>query len=291
MTTPPQDGQHYPTQGSGPAGAQPPAGYQPPGYSDPASGAEPTSEPRRTGLIVGVALGVILLVGVLIAVLFATGAFDDDAEPGQTAPAATEPAEEEGTAPQQPHGAYPAAGTDEGGFILTAPDELAAGAAPEGPVHVVTYTDAGCPACGNFESTFHDQLEGWLAAGDIALEYRSMNWIRPPYSGDAANAFACMAEEAPEHYLEFLGSITAEQDGGFQLQKQGLAERAEQDYGVNITDCVDEDRYADFVAGAGEHGLAQGIAGTPTVIINGEEVPAAELGATDRHIEEAIAAQ
>lgn len=213
-------------------------------------------------------------------------------------------------------GPAPAAANEQGGFVLTSSTELAEGdalgevdaedisgaettdedglppgvsAREEGEVpHVVIYTDAGCPSCGQFESAYHVLMTDWAEAGAITLEYRSLTFISPPYSAQTANAFACIAEESPENYLSYLGAVTSVRADGSELSNDQLAETAQQNYDVDISACVDEGTYRAF--GQYTTALAQenGITGTPTIFVDDQQVE--EFMGTGDLILEAVAA-
>ncbi|TLP74047.1 thioredoxin domain-containing protein [Nesterenkonia sphaerica] len=198
-------------------------------------------------------------------------------------------------------GPAPAAANEQGGFVLTSSSELAEGddigtvdaedlegvpaaESPEEPPvgvepreegeppHVVIYTDAACPGCGSFESAYHQMLTDWVDAGAITLEYRSVQFQPMAYSARAANAFACMAEEHPEHYSPFLGTVTAERAQGAEYSNEELAGRAENDYGVDISDCIEGGDFRAFVSYTTGLASANGVTATPTIYVDGEEV-------------------
>lgn len=159
----------------------------------------------------------------------------------------------------------------------------------EGEVpHVVIYTDAGCPSCGNFESAYHTMLSEWLDAGAITLEYRSLAWISPPYSSQTANAFACMAEEAPENYQSYLGEVTSLAAENQELSNDELASYADQNYGVDISECVSDGTYRAFAQYTSNLAEENGIRGTPTIYVDDQEVP--EYMNAGDHILEAVQA-
>lgn len=137
------------------------------------------------------------------------------------------------------------------------------------PPHVLIYTDAACPGCAGFEAQYHQQLAEWVDSGAITLEYRSVEFVAP-YSARAANAFACMAEESPENYQSFLGSTTADrmnmdQDG---ISNEELAQRAQEQYGVDISDCVNNGDYRAFVNYTTAVAGANGVNATPTIYVD-----------------------
>ena len=198
-------------------------------------------------------------------------------------------------------GPAPAAANEQGGLVLTSSTELAEGDSlgqidaeniegvettgggdlPPGvgpreadePPHVVIYTDAGCPACGTFESAYHTMLTEWLDAGAITLEYRSVAWISPPYSSQTANAFACMAEESPENYQSYLGEVTAVSADGGEFSNDELAAFAEQNYGADISECVNDGTYRAFAQYSSNLADENGVPGTPAIYVDDQEVP------------------
>ncbi|WP_300343577.1 thioredoxin domain-containing protein [Nesterenkonia sp.] len=194
-------------------------------------------------------------------------------------------------------GEAPAAANEQGGIVLTSSSELAegdnlgqidaedpgeaetvgAGDLPPGvepreegePPHVIIYTDAGCPHCGQLESAYHSMFAEWLDAGAITLEYRSLSFVAPPYSQRTANAFACMAEEAPEHYQSYLGTVTAARaDGSTEYSNDELAELAQQNYGADISNCVSDGTYRAFAEYTTNLASQNGISGTPTIFVD-----------------------
>lgn len=177
---------------------------------------------------------------------------------------------------------------DESLIVDAAAGELPPGVEPreEGePPHVVIYTDASCPGCGNFETQFHQILSQWLDAGAITMEYRSVNFLTS-YSARAGNAFLCMAEEHPEHYSSFLGTITAERTQVTEYSNDELAARAESDYGVDISECIGNGDYRAMVNYTGTLASENGIPGTPDVYVNGERVN--DLGTTAQVVLSAV---
>lgn len=211
-------------------------------------------------------------------------------------------------------GPAPAAANEQGGFTLTSSSELTegenlgqidaenlndaettgqgelppgVGAREEGePPHVVMYTDAGCPACGAFESAYHAMLTEWLDAGAITMEVRQVTWVAPPYSSQTANAFACMAEESPADYFSYFGQITAARADGGEFSNDEMAAMAEQDYGVDISECINDGTYRAFGQYTSNLGSENGVQATPTIYVDDQEV--AEFMDTGDAILEAV---
>lgn len=211
-------------------------------------------------------------------------------------------------------GPAPAAANEQGGFVLSSSTELEAGdelgeidaedlsgaeTSGEGDLppgvtsreegeapHVVIYTDAGCPSCGIFESAYHAMLSEWVDAGAITLEYRSVTFVAPPYSSQTANAFACMAEEAPESYMSYLGEVTAVRADNGEFSNEELADLAQQNYDADISSCVSDGTYRAFAQYTGNLASENGIQGTPTIFVDDVEVP--EFMGTGEVILEAV---
>lgn len=180
----------------------------------------------------------------------------------------------------------PALAGDGGGFTLSSPADISPDGQSDVP-HVLIYSDPACPACAQMEAAFHSDLERWLTEGAITLEYRSVAFVSD-YSNDAANAFACMAEESPENYFAYLGEVTAERVTVDELSEDELTERAGRQ-GADIGECISNGTFGAFVEDTTQTALDEGgIGGTPTVIVDGEEVPGDEFMNVDQHISAAI---
>ncbi len=214
-------------------------------------------------------------------------------------------------------GPAPAVANEQGGFTVTAEGELVGGAdmgtvdaedvpgesdsdLPAGVVereegekpHVVIYVDANCVHCASFEEENSDQLEQWVDEELITLEYRPVGFLDgnsgTNYSSRASNAFACMAEESPENYLDYVGSVVANQPNG-ELSDDELAAWAQDNYDVDISECISDGTYRAFASYTTAQAQAEGVSGTPTVYVDDvdwaeSETPFQELAQS--HIDE-----
>lgn len=205
-----------------------------------------------------------------------------------------------GPAADHSDGPAPSVANEQGGITLTSASEMAdgddlgdvdaeniddvetsgGGEQPPGvepreegePPHAVIYTDAGCPACGQFEAAYHQVLEEWVDSGVLTVEYRGVNWVDPPYSTQTANAFACMADESPENFMSYHGQVTSVRAEDGELDNDELADVAETDYGADISECVEDGTYQAFVQYTSEVAGENGISATPTIFVNDQEV-------------------
>lgn len=162
----------------------------------------------------------------------------------------------------------------------TAPAEVVApGAEAEAgkPVKVVLYVDFICPVCKNFEAQYNEQLTALRNEGKISVEYRALGFLdnrsSTNYSSRAANAAACVVNESPEKYAEFVDSLFANQpaEGSAGLSDDKLKTMATDIGAKNIGTCIDEKTYRPFVKFTTKQAAAIGVTGTPTVFVDGQQ--------------------
>ena len=144
------------------------------------------------------------------------------------------------------------------------------------PVKVVLYIDFICPVCKNFEAQYNEQLTALRNEGKITVEYRALGFLdnrsTTNYSSRAANAAACVVNQSPEKYAEFVDALFANQpaEGGAGLSDDKLKSMAS-DMGVNIDSCVNDKTYRPYVKFTTKEAAAIGVTGTPTVFVDGKQ--------------------
>jgi protein-disulfide isomerase len=144
------------------------------------------------------------------------------------------------------------------------------------PVKVVLYIDFICPVCKNFETQYNEQLTSLRNEGKITVEYRALGFLdsrsTTNYSSRAANAAACVVNESPEKYAEFVDALFANQpaEGGAGLSDDKLKSMAS-DIGVDINSCVDDKTYRPYVKFTTKEASAIGVTGTPSVFVDGKQ--------------------
>lgn len=197
-------------------------------------------------------------------------------------------------------GPAPRGGNDQGGITLVSPTELRStrtedvdlavlpdepaapgtvpdgvGASGDGPLQVVAYVDVNCVFCADFETRHAERIQGWLDAGDITLEYRTVAYLdrnsSTDFSSRGANAAACVADAAPEAYLEFTQRVYGHYAEG-ELDDDGLLGLAEDAGAGDVRPCVEDGTFRPWVKYTTEAAKASGIGGTPTVYVDGENV-------------------
>ncbi|QWC85917.1 DsbA family protein [Nocardioidaceae bacterium] len=187
-------------------------------------------------------------------------------------------------------GSAPAAGTAPAGAVATTggPEDAQAGrlAVPWGeaaaPVEVVVYEDFLCPFCRNFEAASTPILSDYVADGDVEVQFRPLNFLSRAgeYSGLAANAYAVVLDaEGPEVAKEFHDQLFANQpseSGPFPDESDlvDLAVSAGADRDA-VESGIEGGAFEDWVADGTEAAQDEGVSGTPTVYVDGEEIDAA----------------
>lgn len=235
------------------------------------------AEKRRsrtiTWTIVGVAVAVIAII--VVVVLMNSSRSIPDAGPTPTAATETggillvDGVPGEGDAPEEVNASE-----------VEEPDPDTAGQMPtEVPgadnSDIIIYADANCVYCAQFEMENADALEE-LAADGHTIEYRFVNYLDNPgtenYSSRAANAMTCVAEESPEQASEFIHAVFTSYNThqGAGMSNDELISLAS-DHGADISDCVSENTFRPFVDYTTANAVKDGIAGTPSIWVDGQQ--------------------
>ncbi|MGY2743698.1 DsbA family protein [Arthrobacter sp. UYCu723] len=155
----------------------------------------------------------------------------------------------------------------------------APGAEPEAgkPVKVVLYVDFICPVCKSFETQYNESLTKLRNEGKITVEYRPLGFLdtrsTTNYSSRAANAAACVVNESPEKYADFVNALFEKQpaEGGPGLSDSELKKMAADVGAKSIDKCVDDKTYRPYVKYSTQEASAIGVTGTPSVFVEGKQ--------------------
>lgn len=145
----------------------------------------------------------------------------------------------------------------------------------DGEDTVAVFADFHCPACKNFEEQMGPALEQAAEAGTITLEYHPIAILDhhapgQEYSSRSAGAAVCVAESAPDAYLDFSKALFANQPQGSDvLSNEQLVELANQAGAEDAAACITDETYKKFGRSQAD---AHEIRSTPTVEINGERL-------------------
>ena len=154
-------------------------------------------------------------------------------------------------------------------------------------VRVDIYLDWACPSCRDFELQYADELRQRMTAGSLEVAFHPVAILDSRFQGSryasrAANAAACVADHAPDRYLDaqqiFYDNQPAEGSNGLSDdQIRGLLQQAGVT-GADVNACVADEVYKKWVAETTRSALADaslrdpdtGRFGTPTVLIDGK---------------------
>lgn len=185
-------------------------------------------------------------------------------------------------------------------FEVVATEALAADAEPvfsaanpSEVAEIAIFVDYTCPACAEFEDGYADTIRELISSGQATVEYfpvafrdPSLNGTR--YSTRSGNAAVCVADLAPEAFLDYTEALFRNQPQSetnpsladsdlIQLAKFSGVENSDE-----VADCIKEERFAGWLAAATDRAMLNGplpvrnaeittIPGTPTVLVNGKQ--------------------
>jgi protein-disulfide isomerase len=162
------------------------------------------------------------------------------------------------------------------------------------PVKVVIYEDFQCPYCRELESSTKDFLRENAAKGKVYVEYQPINLLSQlPYSEKALNAWAAVLKHAsPQAALKlhdlFYEHQPYEQDSAKVSDSQiaGWVKEAGGDNAAVRAAMATKNQA--FFAAAQQVMDDTGLRGTPTIFVDGKELPAASVPDLVSQIEDAV---
>ncbi|MGC4174445.1 DsbA family protein [Demequina sp.] len=192
---------------------------------------------------------------------------------------------------------------DETGGIAVGSGGVAGVDVPTDAVRVDVYLDLMCPVCNQFEQINGEDLNALREAGTIQMVYHPISILDrysagTKYSTRAANALAVVADKSPEQFLGFLDALYANQpaENTTGLDDATIAALA---IGAGVPSDVAETfadgEFTKWVAAATQQASADGMQGTPTVMVDREildqnQVPYFQEGALKSFLEEQASA-
>jgi len=154
-------------------------------------------------------------------------------------------------------------------------------------VQVTEYVDWACPVCKQFEAAYADQILDKVKSGDATLAIHPVSILDRNYAGSryasrAANAAMCVANYAPEKFLDvqtqFFDNQPAEGTKGLSNSEIEKLVKAGGATGSDVADCVSSEEFRGWVTKTtnvvlGDEALAgQRGFGTPTVVVDGKRL-------------------
>ena len=157
----------------------------------------------------------------------------------------------------------------------------------DGLAHIVTYVDFSCPGCKGFEEAYATSIDALVAAGVATREVHPIAildraYLTSRYSSRSNNAGACVADLAPESFLDVMSAMFTNQpaEGTSGLSDDEIIDVV---HGAGLVDedvdaCIEDELFAPWVTAATQRATndpdlvapgAQGLS-TPTIVVNGE---------------------
>lgn len=167
----------------------------------------------------------------------------------------------------------PAGATENGGITVGAGG---VGSPNEGAPEIQVYLDYLCTHCWTFETTNGADLEELAASGDATVTYHPVAFMSDPsgFSQRGAEALAAVATDAPDQLSAFnQGMFAAQPEGGATVLSDEQVAEVAVNAGVpqEVVDSFGDGRFEDWVTGATQQASSDGVQGTPTILIDGEE--------------------
>lgn len=172
---------------------------------------------------------------------------------------------------------------DAGGVTYVETKAIAKGADPvpttprEGILNIITLVDFSCPACKSFEEAYSESILGLVADGTATLEVHPVSILdyrgyTTDYATRANNVGACVANYAPDSFLDVMAAMYAQQpsEGGPGLGNSALVDVVKST-GLDdddVNQCVTDESFTPWVTAATQR---SGVRSTPTIIINGTQ--------------------
>ena len=157
----------------------------------------------------------------------------------------------------------------------------------DGAVAVTEYVDWACPVCKQFEAAYADQILDKVKSGDATLAIQPVSILDRSYQSSryasrAANAAMCVANYAPDKFLDvqtqFFDNQPEEGTKGLTNAEIAKLVTAGGATGSNVSECLSSERFRGWVTKSTNAVLAdpalqgtQGF-GTPTVLVNGKKI-------------------
>jgi len=142
---------------------------------------------------------------------------------------------------------------------------------PNAPVIVIEYADLECPFCKEFQKTSNQLMEYYGPSGKVAWVYRHFPLIQiHRNASEEAQASECAAAQGGSaaffKYIDRLYSITPGEDGLDLAQLPNIAADIGLD-GQKLAQCLAANTYAEKIQKDYAQAIAEGIQGTPHLVI------------------------
>lgn len=183
--------------------------------------------------------------------------------------AACGPSEE--PAHEQPAGQQPVVNVNELGHAKGDPDA---------PIHIIEFSDFGCPYCARFALESYPALhEEFVETGQVYWQFIPITIGSFPNGDEAARSAECAGEQGEDHFWAMQRRLYAEQDRWRRTGDSGPVFRSlAEEIGLDASrfaSCMQEDRPSERMWAHNYVASQLGVRGTPSFLINGMPVEGA----------------
>jgi|AntRauTorckE6833_2_1112554.scaffolds.fasta_scaffold00084_52 protein-disulfide isomerase len=161
--------------------------------------------------------------------------------------------------------------------------------AADAPVTITKYMDFKCPLCNSLHrGAMQDIEQDYIESGQVQVTFRNLASLGPDSPRAAQGAYCALEQDVFVEYQDSVYDYMWDtyysqghiQEGEFSdvLTTAVLSDIVTQHGGdqAEFTTCLDEETYADLVAADQQLASADGVRGTPSVIVAGELIVGAQ---------------
>lgn len=150
------------------------------------------------------------------------------------------------------------------------------------PVRVTIFQDYNCVHCAEFEQKYGDEIQKLVENGTITLEIRNLTFLDrsspTAYSArNAAAAYSVANQVSTSNFLNYQREIFSHQGTG-DMNNQQIADIASK-YGANIGSDMNDGKWRPLVDVVNAESASNGIQGTPTVFVDGDQYTSNDFSA------------
>ncbi len=161
---------------------------------------------------------------------------------------------------------------------------------PSAPVEIVVFEDFLCPHCGTFVNNVAPQLKRDFVDTGKARYYMKNFVVMGPESQRVAQVGECVHEQGSDAFWQFETVAFRSQSSLSESVAINLARQYVEGLDAGALDaCIAENRGVAQVQADSERALANGLTGTPSVLVNGELIIASNYQVLADAIESAYA--
>lgn len=145
---------------------------------------------------------------------------------------------------------------------------------PDADVTVAAYEDFTCPGCRQYKLTIYPDLrEQFIETEEIRYEHHDFPVRDDDWAWNAPSAArAVQDEEGDDTFFEFVSALY-EHQGDYSLDVIESVAEGVGASGESARSAADDLTYLPVIEASSEAGQERGVDSTPTVLLNGEELP------------------